>query len=66
MRFNLSVPRILLVALILFVLAAGAKAQDAPELKTLVMEHAGAERKMSLEDYVKVVEKLLEIVRTNM
>lgn len=31
---------------------------DMPELKTLVMEHAGAERKMGLEDYVKVVEKL--------
>ena len=31
---------------------------DLPELKTLVMEHGGAERKMSLEDYVKVVEAL--------
>lgn len=31
---------------------------DLPELKTLVMEHGGVERKMSLEDYVKVVEAL--------
>ena len=31
---------------------------DMPELKTLVMEHGGVERKMSLEDYVKVVEAL--------
>lgn len=31
---------------------------DLPELKTLVMEHCGVERKMSLEDYVKVVEAL--------
>ena len=31
---------------------------DLPDVKTLVMEHAGEERKMSLEDYVKVVERL--------
>lgn len=31
---------------------------DLPELKTLVMENGGVERKMSLEDYVKVVEAL--------
>ena len=35
MRFNLSVTRYLLVVLFLFVLVVGAKAQDAPELKTL-------------------------------
>ena len=33
---------------------------DLPGLKTLVMEHAGFERKMTLEDYVKVVERLAE------
>ena len=31
---------------------------DLPDLKTMVMADAGAERKMSLEDYVKVVEAL--------
>jgi aminoglycoside/choline kinase family phosphotransferase/dTDP-glucose pyrophosphorylase len=31
---------------------------DRPDIKTLVMEHGGAERKMTLEDYVKVVEAL--------
>ena len=31
---------------------------DRPDLKTLVMEHGGVERKMTLEDYVKVVEAL--------
>lgn len=31
---------------------------DRPDLKTLVMEHGGAERNMTLEDYVKVVEAL--------
>ena len=31
---------------------------DDPEAKTLVMEWAGSERKMSLEDYIKVVETL--------
>ena len=32
---------------------------DLPEMKTLVMEDAGKDRKMSLEDYVKVVEALV-------
>ena len=31
---------------------------DRPDIKTLVMEHGGPERKMTLEDYVKVVEAL--------
>ena len=31
---------------------------DIPEMKTLVLENAGSERKMSLEEYVKVVEAL--------
>ena len=31
---------------------------DLPGMKTVVFEHAGEERKMSLEDYVKVVEAL--------
>lgn len=31
---------------------------DRPDIKTLVMEYGGSERKMSLEDYVKVVEAL--------
>lgn len=31
---------------------------DLPDLKTLVLEDAGAERKMTLEEYVKVVEAL--------
>ena len=31
---------------------------DMPDSKTLVMEHGGTERNMSLEDYVKVVEAL--------
>ena len=33
---------------------------DLPGLKTLVMEHGGKDRAMSLEDYVKVVERLAE------
>ena len=33
---------------------------DLPELKTIVMEHVGADRAMTLEDYVKVVERLAE------
>jgi len=32
--------------------------KDLPGLKTLVLEHAGSERKMTLEEYVKVVETL--------
>ena len=31
---------------------------DVPEMKTLAMSHAGAERKMSVDDYVRVVEAL--------
>ena len=31
---------------------------DLPEMKTLVLEHAGSEHKMTLEEYVKVVETL--------
>ena len=33
---------------------------DLPAMKTLAMEWAGSEKKMSLEEYVKVVEKLAE------